>query len=172
MNSYKWWILFLVFFWIPKQTHAQTQTLSIEEAVELFKQNSLQQELAKLEELRRQGEAQRYKSFMNPEVSIFSEQLNTGTLDYDETTYQVSQPIELLGQPFLRNKSANKSSEAAGFTYQYDRSVLIQQVKNLYAEYWYLQQKLDVYDQALGVINKVLKSARDRREEGTESGLQ
>lgn len=172
MNLSKWWILFLVFLWIPIQTHAQTQTLSLEEAVELFKQNSLQQELARLEELHRQGEAQQYKSYMNPEVSIFSEQLTAGTLDYDETTYQISQPIELLGQPFLRNKSANKSSEAARLAFQYDRSILIQQVKNLYTEYWYLQHKLRVYDQALTVIEQVLQSAKARQAEGTSSGIQ
>ncbi|MFP8489942.1 TolC family protein [Gracilimonas sp. Q87] len=172
MNSSKWWILFLVFLWVPMQVHAQSTTLSLEEVVERFKQHSLQQELAKLEELRKQGTAQQYKSYMNPEVSIFSEQLNAGTLDYDETTYQISQPIELLGQAFLRNKSADKSTEAAGLSYQYERSVLIQRVKSLYVEYWYSGQKLEVYDQALEVINQVLESAKDRQEEGTESGLQ
>lgn len=172
MNSSKWWILFLVFLWVPLQGHTQSQTLSLEEVVDRFKQHSLQQELAELEKLRKQGEAQQYKSYMNPEVNIFSEQLNTGTLDYDETTYQISQPIELLGQPFLRNKSANKSSQAAELSYEYDRSVLIQQVRSLYVEYWYLQHKLEVYDQALEVINQVLASARDRQAEGTESGLQ
>ncbi|WP_428236512.1 TolC family protein [Gracilimonas sp.] len=172
MNSSKWWILFLVFLWVPLQVHAQSQTLSLEDVVERFKQHSLQQELAELEKLRKQGAAQQYKSYMNPEVSFFSEQLNAGTLDYDETTYQISQPIELLGQPFLRNKSANKSSEAAELSYEYDRSALIQQVKSLYAEYWFLQHKLQVYDQALEVISQVLTSAKDRQEEGTESGLQ
>lgn len=172
MNSSKWWTLFLVFLWIPLQVQAQSQTLSLEDVVERFKQHSLQQELAKLEELRKQGAAQQYKSYMNPEVNIFSEQLNAGTLDYDETTYQISQPIELLGQPFLRNKSADKSTEAAGLSYQYERSVLIQQVKSLYVEYWYLNQKLEVYDQALEVINQVLESAKNRQAEGTESGLQ
>lgn len=172
MNSSKWWILFLVFLWIPAQVHSQSTTLSFEDVVERFKQHSLQQELAKLEELRKQGAAQQYKSYMNPEVSIFREQLNVGTLDYDETTYQISQPIELLGQPFLRNKSANKSSEAAALSYQYDQSVLIEQVKSLYVEYWYLQRKLEVFDQALEVINQVLASAKDRQSEGTESGLQ
>jgi cobalt-zinc-cadmium efflux system outer membrane protein len=172
MNSSKWWILFLVFLWTPIQVHAQTQTLTLEDVVERFKQYSLQQELAELDKLRKQGATQQYKSYMNPEVSIFSEQLNAGTLDYDETTYQISQPIELLGQPFLRNKSANKSSEAAELSYEYDRSVLIQQVKSLYAEYWFLQHKLEVYDQALEVIDQVLTSAKSRQAEGTESGLQ
>ncbi|MAO65097.1 MAG: hypothetical protein CL666_08865 [Balneola sp.] len=172
MNSSMWWILSMVFLLIPLQVHAQSRTLSIEEAVALFEQNSLQQELAKLEELRRQGEAQQYKAYANPEVIIYSEQLNIGTLDYDETTYQISQPIELLGQPFLRNKSANKSSEAARLAYQYDRSVLIQQVKNLYTEYWYLQRKLEVYGQAIDVIDQVLRSAKDRQIEGTTSGIQ
>jgi len=172
MNSSKRWILFLVFLWVPLQAYAQTQSLSLENVVERFKQHSLQQELAELDKLRIQGAAQQYKSYMNPEVSIFSEQLNAGTLHYDETTYQISQPIELLGQPFLRNKSANKSSEAAELSYQYDRSVLIQQVKSLYIEYWFLQHKLEVYDQALEVINQVLASAKARQTEGTESGLQ
>jgi cobalt-zinc-cadmium efflux system outer membrane protein len=109
---------------------------------------------------------------MNPEVSIFSEQLNAGTLDYNETTYQISQPIELLGQPFLRNRSANKSSEAAELSYQYDHSVLVHQVKSLYTEYWFLQYKLEVYEQALEVIKQVLASAKARQTEGTVSGLQ
>jgi len=166
------WILFLVFLWVPLQVHAQSQTLSLEDVVERFKQNSLQQELAELDKLRKQGAAQQYKSYMNPEVSIFSEQLNAGTFDYDETTYQISQPIELLGQPFLRNKSANISSEAARLAYQYDRSLLIQQVRNLYTEYWYLQHKLEVYDQALDIIDQVMRSAKDRQTEGTASGIQ
>ncbi len=161
----------MVILWIPIQVHAQPQTLSMEEAVALFEQNSLQKELAQLEELRRQGESQQYKSYVNPEVSIFSEQLNAGTLNYDETTYQISQSIELLGQPFLRNRSANKSSEAARLAFQYDRLLLIQEVKNLYTEYWYLQHKLEVYDQALDVIDQVLQSAKDRQVEGTTSGI-
>jgi len=172
MISSKWWILFLVFFWVPLEVHSQTQSLTLENVVERFKQLSLQQELAELDKLRKQGVAQQYKSYMNPEASIFSEQLNAGTLDYNETTYQISQPIELLGQPFLRNRSANKSSEAAELSYQYDRSVLILQVKSLYTEYWFLQHKLEVYDQALEVINQVLASAKARQTEGTESGLQ
>lgn len=162
----------MVILWMPLQLHAQPQTLSMEEAVALFEQNSLQQELAKLEELRRQGESQRYKSYTNPEVSILSEQLNAGTLEYDETTYQISQSIELLGQPFLRSRSANRSSEAARLSFQFDQSLLIQELKNLYTEFWYLQHKLEVYDQALNVIVQVLQSAKDRQVEGTVSGIQ
>lgn len=172
MNSSKWWILFLVFLWIPLQIQAQNQILSLEDVVERFRQHSLQQKLAELDKLRKQGAAQQYKSYMNPEVSILSEQLNAGTLDYNETTYQISQQIELLGQPLLRNKSADKSSEAAELSYNYDRSLLIQQVKSLYAEFWFLQHKLKAYDQALEVINQVLTSAKARQAEGTESGLQ
>ena len=174
MTSPRQWILLMVLLWFPLQAYAQSTTdpLTIEDVVELFKQNSLQQELAKLDELRRLGEARQYSTYDNPEFSIFSEQLNAGKQDYDETTYQLSVPIELLGQPFLRNKSANRSSEAARLYYEYDRSLLIQQVKYLYTEYWYLQKKLDVYDQALDVVEKVLQSARARQEEGTSSGIQ
>jgi outer membrane protein, heavy metal efflux system len=164
------WLVF--FFWIPLQVHAQHRSLTLEEAAALFEQNSLQQELARLGELRRRGEARQYRAFTNPEISIFSEQLNAGSLDYDETTYMISQPVELAGQPFLRNRSADKSMMAARHAFEFDRSLLVQQVKTLYTEYWYLQQTLGVYDRALAVVERVLQSAKDRQAEGTAPGIQ
>jgi cobalt-zinc-cadmium efflux system outer membrane protein len=152
--------------------HAQSTSISLDEAVELFKQNSLQQELARYNKLRKQGEAIRYKAYPNPQVSVYREQLNAGTLDYQETTYQVSQPIELLGQPFLRSRSASKSQKAAELQFEYDRLQLIRQVKSLYAEYWQLSQKLGIYNRALEVIRKARSSAKARQAEGTFSGLQ
>jgi cobalt-zinc-cadmium efflux system outer membrane protein len=152
--------------------HAQSTSITLDEAVELFKQNSLQQELSRYDRLRKQGESIRYKSYPNPEVSITREQLNAGTVDYQETTYMLSQPIELLGQPFLRNQSASKSKKAAELQFEYDRLQLIRQVKSLYAEYWQLSQKLKIYNRALDVIRKARSSAKARQAEGTFSGLQ
>lgn len=152
--------------------HAQSTSITLDEAVELFKQNSLQQELARYDRLRKQGEIIRYKAYPNPEVSINREQLNTGTVDYEETTYMLSQPIELLGQPFLRSRSASNSQKAAKLQFEYDRLQLIRQVKSLYAEYWQLSQKLGIYNRALEVIRKARSSAKARQAEGTFSGLQ
>ncbi|SHF23183.1 Outer membrane protein TolC [Fodinibius roseus] len=170
MNRYIRWTLLLVIF--PVTVHSQSTSISLDEAVELFKQNSLQQELARYDRLRKQGEAIRYKSYPNPEVSINREQLNAGTIDYRETTYMLSQPVELLGQPFLRSRSASKSREAAELQFEYNRLQLLAQVKVLYAEYWQLSQKREIYSQALEVIRKARESARERQAEGTFSGLQ
>ncbi|WP_440998522.1 TolC family protein [Fodinibius sp. SL11] len=170
MTRYIRWTLLLVLF--PVMVHAQSTSITLDEAVELFNQNSLQQELARYDQLRKQGEAIRYKAYPNPEVSINREQLNAGTVDYEETTYMLSQPIELLGQPFLRNKSASKSQKAAELQFEYDRLQLIRQVKSLYAEYWQHSQKLKIYNQALDVIRKARSSAKAREAEGTFSGLQ
>jgi cobalt-zinc-cadmium efflux system outer membrane protein len=156
----------------PALIHAQSNSITLDEAVELFKQNSLQQELARYDKLRKQGEAIRYKAYPNPEVSVNSEQLNAGTVDYQETTYMLSQPIELLGQPFLRSRSASKSQKAAKLQFKYDRLQLIRQVKSLYAEYWQLSEKLEIYNRALDVIRKARSSAKARQAEGTFSGLQ
>src|SRR6056297_3238499 len=123
MISYIRWTLLLVLF--PALVHAQSTSITLEEAVELFKQNSLQQELARYDRLRKQGESIRYKAYPNPEVSINREQLNAGSIDYEETTYMLSQPIELLGQPFLRNQSVSKSQKAAELQFEYDRLQLI-----------------------------------------------
>lgn len=170
MTRYIRWTLLLVLF--PALVHGQSTSISLAEAVELFKQNSLQQELARYDQLRKQGEAIQYKAYPNPEISVNREQLNAGTVDYEETTYMLSQPIELLGQSFLRNQSASKSQKAAELQFDYDRLQLIQEVKSLYAEYWQLSQKLDINNRALEVIRKARSSAKARQSEGTFSGLQ
>jgi len=170
MISYIRWTLLLVL--LPALVHAQSTSITLEEAVELFKQNSLQQELARYDRLRKQGESIRYKAYPNPEVSINREQLNAGSIDYEETTYMLSQPIELLGQPFLRNQSVSKSQKAAELQFEYDRLQLIRQVKSLYAEYWQLSQQLEIYNQALDVIRKARSAAKARQDEGSFSGLQ
>lgn len=170
MTRYIRWTLLLVLF--PALVHAQSTSISLDEAVELFKQNSLQQELARYNQLRKQAEAIRYKAYPNPEISVNREQLNAGAVDYEETTYMLSQPIELLGQPFLRSRSASKSQKAAELQFQYDRLQLIRQVKSLYAEYWQLSQKVEIYNQALEVISKARSAAKARQDEGTFSGLQ
>lgn len=170
MTRYIRWTLLLVLF--PALVHAQSTSITLDEAVNLFKQNSLQQELARYDQLRKQGEATRYKEYLNPEISVNREQLNAGTVDYEEITYMLSQPIELLGQPFLRNKSASKSQKAAQLQFEYDRLQLTQQVKSLYAEYWQLSERLEIYNQALDVILKARSSAKARQAEGTFSGLQ
>ncbi|WP_372639142.1 TolC family protein [Fodinibius sp.] len=170
MNRYIRWTLLLVIF--PVIVYSQPTSISLEEAVELFKQNSLQQELARYDRLRKQGETVHYKSYPNPEISINREQLNAGPVDYQETTYMLSQPIELLGQPFLRSQSASKSKKAAELQFENDRLQLVTQVKSLYAEYWQLSEKLDVYNGALEIIQKARESAKARQEEGTFSGLQ
>jgi cobalt-zinc-cadmium efflux system outer membrane protein len=157
---------------LPAMVHAQPTSISLEEAVALFKENSLRQELARYDRMRMQGEAIRYKAFPNPQISVNREQLTAGTVDYRETTYMVSQPIELLGQPFLRGKSASKSQKAAELQFEYDRLQLIGQVKSLYAEYWQLAKKLSTYNRALEVIQKARASAKARQAEGTFSGLQ
>ncbi len=170
MARYIRWTLLLMLF--PAMVKAQSTSLSIDQAVKLFKQHSLQQELARYEQMRKRGEAIRYKAYPNPEFSVNREQLNAGTVDYRETSYMVSQPIELLGQPFLRSQSASKSQKAADLQFTYDRRRLIRQVKSLYADYWQLSKKLEIYNRAFKVIRKARSAARARKAEGTFSGLQ
>lgn len=172
MNRSKWWMICLALLFLPAIVQSQSNPISLADAVEMFNENSLQQELAKLDELRKKGEAIQYSSYFNPEVSVFREQLNAGSLDYQETTYQISQPIELLGQPFLRKQSSEESQKAAEFETAYNRQLLLRQVKSLYAEAWYLKNKLAVYDDALSIINNTLESAEARQAEGTFSGIQ
>lgn len=172
MNLSIRWVGVLALLAMPILAHAQSQPITLEDAVELFKENSLQPEMAKLEAERKKGEAREYTAYPNPQISVMREQLNAGSVDYEETTYQVSQPIELLGQPFLRKKSAARMKQAAELQYTHDLTRLITNVKSLYAEYWYLKNKLGVYDKALQQIEEIYQIVGDRKEEGLVSGLQ
>lgn len=157
---------------LPALLMGQGRTVSLEEAVALFQEHSLDRELARLRSLRAKGEAVSYRSYPNPEFSITREQLNAGTVDYQETSYLLSQPLELLGQPFLRSRASGRMREAADLQYEFALRQLTLQVKSLYAELWYQNRKLEVYEQALEVVRDARRAAEAREAEGTYSGLQ
>lgn len=162
----------LLMMYLPTLIHAQSNSVSLDEAVELFRQNSLDRMLIAYDQEIKQGNAQNYKAYPNPEIRIFHESLNAGSPEYDETTIQISQPLELLGQPFLRNKSATALSNAAQLEFEYREQILISQLKSLYASYWYLSERLTVVKQALQSVQQARESALARKEEGLYSTTQ
>jgi outer membrane protein TolC len=174
MNLSRYWIrgLALLLILLPALTKAQNSSISLDEAVELFKENSLQRTLLELEQERQKGNAKTYKAFQNPEISVFHESLNAGSPNYDETTIQISQPLELFGQPFLRNKSASKLNEASKLEFQYKEQILIGNLKSLYVEYWFLTHQLHAIKEATAVVKQAEQSAIARREEGSYSGIE
>lgn len=174
MNLSKCWIggLAILLVLLPALTKAQSSSISLDEAVELFQENSVQRMLLKLEEERQQGNARTYKAFQNPEISVLHESLNAGSPNYDETTIQLSQPLELFGQPFLRNRSASRLSEAARLEYQYKEQILIGDLKSLYVEHWLLSHQLHAIKEATAVVKQAQQSAIARRDEGAYSSIQ
>lgn len=162
----------LLIMYSPTLIHAQSNSVSLDEAVELFRQNSLDRMLLTYDQELKQGSARNYKAYPNPEIRIFHESLNAGAPQYDETTIQISQPLELLGQPFLRNKSATALSNAAKLEFEYHEQLLISQLKSLYASYWYLSERLVVVKQALLSVQQARVSALARKEEGLYSTTQ
>jgi cobalt-zinc-cadmium efflux system outer membrane protein len=170
MIRYLRWIL-LVFLFLPIRIHAQSTSLSLDDAIERFEQHSRQLIMANSNRLESRGEAIQYKAYSNPSVKVNREQLNAGSVEYQETSYLISQPIEILGQVFLRKRSASKSIEAADLKYKQIKQQLLTEIKQWYAEYWMLSQQVQVYDQALATVRQALASARARKSEGVYSGL-
>jgi cobalt-zinc-cadmium efflux system outer membrane protein len=173
LSKYRIRVLVVLFVMsLPTLIQAQSKTVSLDEAVELFRQNSLERLMLTYGQEIKQGNAQNYKAYPNPELSIFHESLNAGLPDYDETTIQISQPLELLGQPFLRNKSAVALSEAAQLEFEYQEELLVARLKSLYVSYWYQSKRLEVVYQALKSVKETRQYALARREEGTYSTVQ
>tara|TARA_R110002124_G_scaffold287314_1_gene472619 strand:- start:12056 stop:13315 length:1260 start_codon:yes stop_codon:yes gene_type:complete len=174
MNLSRYWIrgLALLIILLPSLIQAQNVPISLDKAVELFQKNSLQRMLLELEEERQRGDAQIYKAFANPEIIVYHESLNAGSPYYDETTIQLSQPLELFGQPFLRNRSASSLNEAAKLEFRYKEQLLIRTLKSLYVEHWFLSHKLNALMEAAEVVKQAQKSAKARRDEGAYSTVQ
>ncbi len=174
MNLSNNWIRVLaaIIIVMPSLIQAQNVSITLSEAVESYKENSLERALVRLEQDRKIGEAISYKAFPNPELSLFHENLNAGSPNYDETTIQISQPLEILGQPFLRNKSASALNRAAESEFQFKERQLIGELKSLYVYYWFLLERLRVVEVALSVVDGARKSAIARKEEGAFSGMQ
>ena len=164
-------VLFLILC-SPNLIHAQSSSISLDEAVEMFRNNSLERMLLGYDREAQQGNAQSYKAYPNPEIRVYRESLNAGTPIYNETTVQISQPLELLGQPFLRNKSASALSEAARLGFDYQEQALVARLRSLYVQHWYISERLAVVNQALQTVHEVRQSALARKEEGTYSTVQ
>lgn len=172
MNVFMWGLLCLALNFMPLTIFAQSQVITLEQAVELSKENSLQLELYRQEMLQKQGKAIQSSSWPNPQVRVSREQLDRGTVDYHDTSIQISQPVELLGQAFLRNRRASHLMDAAQLDYTYAADLLTERVRTLYINYWSAKNILQHYDEALGVIRTLMETARDRQAEGSFSGLQ
>jgi outer membrane protein, heavy metal efflux system len=171
MILFRWRLLCLAVLFLPASIFAQSQTITLEQAVELTKQNSLQLELFRQEKLQKQGEAMQSSVWPNPQFRVSREQLNRGTIDYNETTIQISQPVEILGQSFLRNRRSSHIEYAAELEFRYSGDLLKERVRMLYAEYWKTKNIVRAYDETLDVIKTLMESARARQAEGTFSGL-
>lgn len=171
MILFRWWLLCLVFLLMPVSLSAQSQSITLKQAVELSKENSLQLELFRQEMLQKQGEAIQSSAWLNPQFRVSREQLNRGTIDYHETTVQLSQPVEILGQSFLRNRRSSHIEDAAELEFRYSGDLLTERVRMLYIEYWKTENIVRAYDETLDVIKTSMESARARQAEGTFSGL-
>lgn len=157
---------------LPATIFAQTQTISIDRAVELSMQNSLQQELARQERLRKQGKAVQSRVFPNPRFSVSHEQLDRGTIDYHETTYLLSQPLEILGQSILRNRRSSMLEEAAEYEFIAVGQMHKKRVRLLYLDYWQAKNMLQAYSDALDIIEGSMEAAKARQAEGVFSGFE
>ena len=152
-------------------TFAQ-QSLSLDEAVRLFTQNSLERKQAFHSAQLRKGEAASFSAFPNPTVNVYREDLSRGLPTYNELTISIRQQIDVLGQPFLKWSAASAESEAADLGFQHQELVLVQQVKSKYVDLLFLQQKLSTIEATAQAVQLAYNAAKARKEEGSLSGFE
>ncbi len=145
------------------------QIISLDDAVRLFKQNSLELKRAFLAAQLKKGEAASLSAFPNPTVNVYREDLSRGVPTYNELTISIRQQIDVLGQPFLKWSAASAESEAAELQLQHQELVLVQQLKSKYADLLFFQQKLKTIEATAQAVQRAYNAAKARKEEGALS---
>jgi len=148
------------------------QVISLDEAVRLFKQNSLERKRAFHSAQLRKGEAAAFSAFPNPTVNVYREDLSRGLPTYNELTISIRQQVDVLGQPFLKWSAASAESEAAELQLQHQELVLVQQLKSRYADLLFFQQKLKTIEATAQTVQRAYNAAKARKEEGSLSGFE
>lgn len=144
--------------------------VSMEEALRLFGENSLELRIARSERRAARGDARQSRGYFNPSVSVVREDLGRDGEDYWETMAAVEQRVEWPGRTAARSRAAARRIDAAGLAYRSDSLRLAFEVRRAYLRAWAAEESGEALEAAAVVIRDAAAAAARRHEEGDVSG--
>lgn len=149
-----------------------TPTVSLEEALDLFRTHSLELRAARAESRARAGRAEQAAAYPNPALSVLREDLSRAADEYSETTYSVGQTLEWPGRTLARSRAADRTREAARLGFRSDSLRLALEVRRVYLDAAEAERRAEALEEVAAVFREVVEAGEARRAEGDISGYE
>ncbi len=143
--------------------HAQeVQSLSLEEAVDLFVTNSAELDLARSRLRSRLGDSRQSRAISNPTASFTNEDLGLSSEQY----FNVTQRVDFLWQRGPRNRNAEARASSARSEFQADSARIVLEMKQVFLAAWEGTQIVAALSETDGVFDALVEDASARVAQG------
>ena len=143
-----------------------------DEALELFRQHSLELRAARADYRSAAGRASQGAAYPNPALSFLREDLSRGSADYAENTFSLQQTLEWPGRTVARSRAADRATAAARSSYRSDSLRLVLEVRRSYLAAAEAERRVEVLARVAGVFREAVEHGEARRAEGDISGYE
>ena len=139
------------------------ETVTLEEALNLFGQNSPELQLARSRLRAALGGIRQDRALPNPQIGVTHEALG----DYSESYLNLTQQVDFLWETANRGVRAEALGSRARAQFLADSVRLVSAVKRAYIDAWESRETVEVYRRSDDVMGELLASA----DQPTESQL-
>jgi cobalt-zinc-cadmium efflux system outer membrane protein len=151
---------------------AQVRRITLDEAVQLFNQNNLELAISRAATREVAGVARQTRAYPNPIASVTHESVSNQGLDYSETYYMLTQPIDWPWRYSNRRKAGSQRADAATAELKADSARLVFELKRAYVEAAAAEAIWQTVDQVTTVFRRAEQSSSARFEEGDISAFE
>lgn len=171
------------FLWILLQmtavgAMAQNRPVTLAEVDSMLVRGNLWLRLSRLDIDAAEGQLVQAKKYENPEIQVMhnvQNPVNRKWLDtgYDgETDVQISQPIAIGGQYKNKVRQAEAMLNASKAAYNVAWIEVRYDARTAFVDLYNVQQKLEVYNQEISSVEKILNAYQEQAEKGNVSQMQ
>ena len=156
----------------PLSGQEQVRRITLDEAVQLFNLNNLQLQAARGVTREVTGAARQMGAFPNPIAAVTHESVSDQGLDYSETYYLLTQPIDWPWSYSKRRRGGSQRVEAAAGGLRADSAQLLFELKRAYVEAAAAEAAQEVVDEVTAVFRRAEQSGAARFAEGDISSFE
>jgi cobalt-zinc-cadmium efflux system outer membrane protein len=142
------------------------ESVTLEEALNLFGQNSPELQLARSRLRAALGGIRQERALPNPQIGVTHEALG----DYSESYFNLTQQVDFLWETGNRGAWAEALESRARAQFLADSVQLVSAVRRAYIDAWESRETVEAYRQSDDVMGELLASAEARFSEGDLAG--
>jgi len=155
----------------PASAQTQVRRITLDQAVQLFNQNNLELQAFRAASREAAGVARQARAYPNPIASVTHESVSDRGLNFSETYFLLTQPIDWPWRYSNRRKAGAQHADAAAATLTADSAQLLFEVKRAYVEAAAAEAAWEIVGQVATVFRRAEQSGTARFAEGDISSF-